>query len=108
MQDCQEEEHAEEEEPKQGFYLEYVLHACLAAEQDAPAPPGPHTIEVVLKGASLHWPYLTQLDFVLAIAEAYSHCFIKPGAVPNPLVRDSNHTCCCALSLVATDRQPAV
>ena len=86
MQEFEEEENAVEEEPKQGFYLEYVLQAWPAAEQDAPAPPGPHTIEVVLKGALLHWPYLTKLDFVLAIADAYSQCFIRPGAVPNPPV----------------------
>ena len=86
MQEAKQEEDAEEGEPKQGFYLEYVLQACPAAEQGTPAPPGPHTVELVLKGALLHWPYLTQLDFVLAIAEAYSHCFIRPGAVPNPPV----------------------
>ena len=89
MQDAEEEEDAGEGEPKQGFYLEYVLQACPAAEQGAPAPPGPHTIKLVLKGALLHWPYLTQLDFVLAIAKAYSHCFIRPGAVPNPTVCNS-------------------
>lgn len=43
-------------------------------------------MEIVLKGASLYWPYLTQLDLPLAIAEAYSHCFIRPGALPNPQV----------------------
>jgi len=85
-----------EGEPQQGFYLEYVLQACPAPEQNAAPLPDPHTMELILKGASLHWPYLTRLDFVTAIAEAYSHCFIKPWAAPNPPVRyllQANNAC---------------
>ena len=78
-----------EGEPQQGFYLDYVLQACPAPGQHAAPLPGPHTMELILKGASLHWPYLTRLEFVAAIAEAYSHCFIKPWAAPNPPVRYS-------------------
>ena len=43
-------------------------------------------MELVLKGASLHWPYLARLDFVMAVAETYSHCFIRPWVAPNPPV----------------------
>ncbi len=76
-----------EEDPQQGFYLEYVLQACPPWEMDAAPLPGPHVLEIILKGASLHWPYLTRLDFAMAVAETYSHCFIRPWAAPNPPVR---------------------
>ena len=76
-----------EDDPKQGFYLEYVLQACPPPEAGAAPQPGAHVLEVILKGASLHWPYLTRLDFATALAETYSHCFIKPWAAPNPPVR---------------------
>ena len=78
---------AAEDDPQQGFYLEYVLQACPAPERDAAPLPGPHVLEIILKGASLHWPYLARLDFVMAIAKTYSHCFIKPWTAPNPPVR---------------------
>lgn len=78
---------AAENDLQQGFYLEHVLQACPAPERDAAPLPGPHVLEIVLKGASLHWPYLARLDFVMAVAETYNHCFTRPWAAPNPPVR---------------------
>lgn len=75
-----------DEEPQHGFYLEYVLQACPAPDQNAAPLPGPHLMELVLKGASLHWPYLTRMDFVAAIAKNYSACFLRPWVAPNPPV----------------------
>ena len=77
---------AAEDDPQQGFYLEYVVQAGPAPEPDAAPLPGPHVLEIILKGASLHWPYLARMDFVMAIVEAYSHCFIRPWTAPNPPV----------------------
>ena len=78
---------AAEDDPQQGFYLEYVLQACPTPEAGAAPLPGPHVLEIILKGASLHWPYLARMDFVMAIVEAYSHCFVRPWTAPNPPVR---------------------
>ncbi len=78
---------AAEDDPQQGFYLEYLLQACPASIKDSAPLPGPHVLEIILKGVSLHWPYLARMDFVMAIIETYSHCFIRPWTAPNPSVR---------------------
>ena len=70
-----------------GFSLEYVIQIVKPGQ-------GPHVMEVHLKGAQLQWPYVTQMDFVWDLANAYKHYFCRDWVAPYPEVR-SNFNCCC-------------
>ena len=43
-------------------------------------------MEVHLKGAQLQWPYVTQMDFVWDLANAYKHYFVRDWVAPYPEV----------------------
>ncbi|KAL0042783.1 hypothetical protein WJX79_011021 [Trebouxia sp. C0005] len=60
-----------------GFSLEYVIQIVRPGQ-------GPHVMEVHLKGAQLQWPYVTQMDFVWDLANAYKHYFIRDWVAPYP------------------------
>ena len=63
-----------------GFSLEYVIQIVRPGQ-------GPHVMEVHLKGAQLQWPYVTQMDFVWDLANAYKHFFVRDWVMPYPEVR---------------------
>lgn len=73
----------EEEEQRMdfehGFSLEYVIQIVRPGQ-------GPHVMEVHLKGAQLQWPYVTQMDFVWDMANAYKHYFVRDWVAPYPEV----------------------
>ena len=62
-----------------GFSLEYVIQIVRPGQ-------GPHVMEVHLKGAQLQWPYVTQMDFVWDLANAYKHYFVRDWVAPYPEV----------------------
>ena len=74
-------EQAEEQatEFEHGFSLEYVIQIVRPGQ-------GPHVMEVHLKGAQLQWPYVTQMDFVWGLANAYKHYFVRDWVAPYPEV----------------------
>ena len=69
-----------------GFSLEYVIQIVRPGQ-------GPHVMEIHLKGAQLQWPYVTQMDFVWDLANAYKHYFVRDWVMPYPEVL-SFHTAC--------------
>lgn len=62
-----------------GFSLEYVIQIVRPGQ-------GPHVMEIHLKGAQLQWPYVTQMDFVWDLANAYKHYFVRDWVMPYPEV----------------------
>lgn len=62
-----------------GFSLQYVIQIVRPGQ-------GPHVMEVHLKGAQLQWPYVTQMDFVWDLANAYKHYFVRDWVTPYPEV----------------------
>lgn len=79
-----------------GFSLEYVIQIVRPGQ-------GPHVMEIHLKGAQLQWPYVTQMDFVWDLANAYKHYFVRDWVMPYPEVTCFPHftrynSICCAPS----------
>lgn len=70
-----------------GFSLEYVIQIVRPGQ-------GPHVMEVHLKGAQLQWPYVTQMDFVWDLANAYKHYFVRDWVMPYPEVLLLSGCCC--------------
>ncbi|KAK9808775.1 hypothetical protein WJX72_003363 [[Myrmecia] bisecta] len=68
----------------EGFYLEYVLQASPPSHPGGPPQPGPHVMELELKGAKLQWPYVLQLDLIWDIVQTYTHCICVPWVLPWP------------------------
>ena len=62
-----------------GFSLQYVIQIVRPGQ-------GPHVMEVHLKGAQLQWPYVTQMDFVWDLVNAYKHYFVRDWVTPYPEV----------------------
>ena len=82
--DLPEEDYEQETEQRavefeHGFSLEYVIQIVRPGQ-------GPHVMEVHLKGAQLQWPYVTQMDFVWDLANAYKHYFVRDWVLPFPQV----------------------
>lgn len=78
-QDYEEEAEHPAVEFEHGFSLEYVIQIVRPGQ-------GPHVMEVHLKGAQLQWPYVTQMDFVWDLANAYKHYFVRDWVMPFPQV----------------------
>ncbi|DBA93880.1 TPA: hypothetical protein ACH3X3_013925 [Trebouxia sp. C0006] len=73
----EQEEEEQMMEFEHGFSLEYVIQIVRPGQ-------GPHVMEVHLKGAQLQWPYVTQMDFVWDLANAYKHYFVRDWVAPYP------------------------
>ncbi|KAL3144165.1 hypothetical protein ABBQ32_003949 [Trebouxia sp. C0010 RCD-2024] len=77
VEDYEEETEQRAVEFEHGFSLEYVIQIVRPGQ-------GPHVMEVHLKGAQLQWPYVTQMDFVWDLANAYKHYFVQDWVLPFP------------------------
>ena len=73
-------------EGEEGFFLEYVIQAAAPATPATPALPGPHVMEIVLKGAQLTYPLATMHSFCHDIVHTYSHYVYPPWVSPYPQV----------------------
>lgn len=85
VEDYEEETEQRAVEFEHGFSLEYVIQIVRPGQ-------GPHVMEVHLKGAQLQWPYVTQMDFVWDLANAYKHYFVQDWVLPFPQVFPLPHS----------------
>jgi hypothetical protein len=71
-------------ENSRGFYLEYVIQGPGSTTMPMRCP---HVMEIVMRHASLSWPYVFQMDFIWAIATTFTRYTLQPYVSPYPKVQ---------------------